>query len=789
MTFSVRTGSLLPWPRFRRIAFDNFEVDLRSGEVRKNGSRIRLQAQPFQLLALLLVNAGEVVTRDEICRDLWPANTFVDFEHSLAAAVNKIREALGDAADNPRYIETLPKRGYRFIGKISPEPPMVMALPDAQESAELVPVPAGKAWTGRKWYLGLVAMTVVGATAVVFVWPSRQARRLTEKESIVLGDFANSTGDGVFDGTLREGLSVELEQSPSLKLVSEEQIHQTLRMMGQKTDVQLKHEIAREVCQRTNSAATLDGSIALIGTRYELILRAVDCASGDLLASGKAQAIDKSRVLDALGNVASELRIKLGESLSTVQKYNTPLAQATTPSLEALQFYTLGLKTVTQTGDFAASLPWFQKAIEYDPNFAMAYWAMGDSYSGIGETASQAAYTRRAFELRAGVSERERLVIEGIYYYYVTGDIIKARQSLELCAKLYPDNNYVHTILGNFSTISGQYDVGLDEYQQAVRLAPRNSILHRYVVFTNLLLNRVPDAAAAAKEAQAVGLDSDLAPVLYEIAFYQNDSGEMARQAASAAGRPGAEGLLLAMEADTAAFFGHLGEAREFSRHAAATGERTGEKEAAAGYSAVSALREALFGNAHKARQQATTAKEHSTARDLDYGVALAFAYAGDASQAQTLTDDLGRRFPEDTVVKFTYLPTLRAKLALNRSNSHQALELLGITAPYELGLPSSSFYNWPNLYPVYVRGEAYLAARRGGEAAAEFQKILDHRSIVLNEPIGALAHLQLGRAYVLCGDTAKARSAYRSFLALWRDADPEIPILKQAKAEYAKVR
>jgi len=263
----------------------------------------------------------------------------------------------------------------------------------------------------------------------------------------------------------------------------------------------------------------------------------------------------------------------------------------------------------------------------------------------------------------------------------------------------------------------------------------------------------------------------------------------MARQAARAAGRPGVEDLLLALEADTAAFLGHLGEARGLSRRAEESAERTGEKETAAGYSAVSALREALFGNGHKARQQAMTAKEHSTGRDLDYGVALAFAYAGDTSRAQALTDDLGMRFPEDTVVKLNYLPTLRAKLALNHSNSQRALEVLGIAAPYELGLPSFSFYNWPNLYPVYVRGEAYLAARRGGEAAAEFQKILDHRSIVLNEPIGALAHLQLGRAYAMSGDTAKARSAYRNFLALWKEADPDIPMLKQAEAEYAKLQ
>jgi len=761
------------------LRFGAFELDLRAGELRKKGVRIRLQEQPLQVLTVLLQHPGGVVTREELCSEIWTADTFVDFDNSLNTAVNKLREALGDSSENPRFIETLPRRGYRFIAPVTSNGQKGLDTGSA----------AGSHTRSRKIVIPVSLLLIAIVLAGGLTWRWRQARRLTEKGKIVLGDFANSTGDGVFDGTLREGLSVELEQSPYLKIMSEEQIHQTLRMMGQKADVQLTHGIAREVCQRTNSAATLDGSIALIGTRYDLILRAVDCASGDLLASTRAQAIDKSGVLDALGKVASEMRSKLGESLSTVQKYNTPLVQATTPSLEALQFYTLGAKTVTQTGDFAASLPWFQRAIELDPNFAMAYLTKGDAYSAIGETTSQAAYTRRAFELRAGVSERERLVIEGNYYYYVTGDIIKARQSFELYAKLYPDSNYAHIILATFSNTSGQYEAGLNEYQEALRLTPRFSILHRYVVFTNLLLNRVADAEAAAKEAQAIGLDSDLAPVLYGVAFYQNDSGEMARQAARAAGRPGVEDLLLALEADTAAFFGHLGEARGLSRRAEESAERTGEKETAAGYSAVSALREALFGNAHKARQQAMTAKEHSTGRDLDYGVALAFAYAGDTSRAQALTDDLGMRFPEDTVVKLNYLPTLRAKLALNHSNSQRALEVLGIAAPYELGLPSFSFYNWPNLYPVYVRGEAYLAARRGGEAAAEFQKILDHRSIVLNEPIGALAHLQLGRAYAMSGDTAKARSAYRNFLALWKEADLDIPILKQAEAEYAKLQ
>jgi predicted Zn-dependent protease len=527
----------------------------------------------------------------------------------------------------------------------------------------------------------------------------------------------------------------------------------------------------------------------LIGSRYDVILKATDCASADLLASTEAQAKDKSDVLDALGKVASEMRRKLGESLSSVQKYNAPLALATTQSLEALRSFSLGDETLIQTGDFAASLPFYQHAIEIDPNFAMAYWALADAYSTSGETTSSAEYIRKAFQLRSKVSDWEKLLIEGDYYYYAAGDLTKTRRSFELGAKRYPREDYAHTILADISNMIGQYDTGLHECLEAIRLSPYDSNLRRHLVLTYLLLNRIEDAAAAAKEAQAKNLDSSLAPVLYGVAFYRGDVGDMTRQAASAAGKPGEEDLLLALEADTAAYFGRLGRARELSRGAADSAERAGEQETAAGYYAVSALREALFGNAYRARQQAMIAVRHSAGRDTAYGVALAFAFAGDANRAQKFADDLAHRFPEDTVMRFNYLPTLRAKLAISRSDTQQAFEMLGTAAPYELGLPAYSHYNWPNLYPIYVRGESYLVARRGREAAAEFQKILDHRGIVINEPIGALAHLQLGRAYALLGDNVEAKTAYQDFLTLWKEADPDIRILKQAKAEYAKLQ
>ncbi len=699
----------------------------------------------------------------------------VDFDNGLNAAINKLRDALGDSSANPRFIETLPRHGYRFIAPVTSD--------EQEQAAAAVPRKQN-----RKLAMLLSLLVIAGLLSAALIWRWRQAPRLTDKDTVVLGEFANWTGDPVFDRTLRQGLSVQLEQSPFLKLVSEEQIRQTLRMMGRQPNTLLTPEVVREVCRRTNSAAALEGSIILIGTRYDLILRAVDCADGDVLASAQAQANDKSQVLDALGQMESEIRKRLGESLGTVQKYNTPLAQATTPSLEALQSYTLGLEAETRTGNFAEALPFFQRAIELDPNFAMAYSTMSEAYSTTGEMASSARCIRKAFDLRSGVSDLEKSLIEGDYYFYGAGDLAEARHSFELTSKLYPRNAYVHDVLAALSNMLGQYDEGLKEYQEDLRLNPFSAIIHRHVIYTYLLSNRVEDAAAAAKEAHAQGLDSNLAPVLYGIAFYRDDRAEMARQVASATGKAGEEDLLLAMDADTDAYFGHLEKARELSRRAAGSAEQDGEKETAASYSAVSALREALYGNAHKARQEAAAAKVHSDGRDVEYGLALALAYAGDTAHAQALVDDLAKRFAEDTIVRFNYLPVLRAKLALDRSNPQRAIAVLGVAAPYEMGLPAYSFYNWPNLYPVYLHGEACLAAHQGREAAAEFQKILDHRNIVLNEPIGVLAHLQVGRAFAMQGDTTKARAAYQDFFTIWRDADPDIPILREAKAEYAKL-
>jgi|HubBroStandDraft_4_1064222.scaffolds.fasta_scaffold07252_2 serine/threonine protein kinase/tetratricopeptide (TPR) repeat protein len=631
---------------------------------------------------------------------------------------------------------------------------------------------------------------IIGLAVGGWLFFSRKAHALTDKDTIVLADFTNKTGDAVFDGTLRQGLSVQLEQSPFLSIISDQQIQQTLQMMGQRPDAKLTPEIARELCQRTGSAAVLDGSITQIGTPYLLTLKAVNCSNGESLASTEAQASDKNHVLDALGETASEIRSKLGESLSTVQRFDTPLEQATTPSLEALKAFSSGFQVHMTAGD-AAAVPFYKQAIELDPNFALAYTWLGLAFNNMGELSMDVECTRKAYELRDRTSEPEKHFITARFHKVVTGNMEKAEEALQLWIQAYPRAALPHIYLaGAIYPDTAQYEKAVEHGREAVRLSPNFSPSYYVPISDYISLNRIDEAKATYEEALERKLKSSYFQLtLYQIAFLQNDSAGMAQQVAASAGKPGLEATLLANEADTAAYSGRLRKAREFSRQAVDSAERAGYQEAAATYSALSALREALFGNADDARRRAVLPMKHPAGHDLQYASALAWAYAGDDKLAQNLTDDLGQRFPEATIVQFNYLPTLRAKLAVSKGNASEALETLRAALPYELGRTTYSSYGWTSLYPVYVRGEAYLAAHQGREAAAEFQKILDHRGIVQNEPIGALAHLGLAHAFAIQGDTAKAKSAYQDFLTLWKDADPDIPILIATKAEYVKLK
>jgi eukaryotic-like serine/threonine-protein kinase len=685
-----------------------------------------------------------------------------------------------------RCLEKSPGERYQRAGEVHSA---LEALQGSQPVLPPVPEPGRTRTRETRWLLlraSLVCLILASLLLVILLFHFRPPRNalLTEKDTIVLGDFTNTTSDAVFDGSLRQGLSVQLEQSPFLSLISDEKIGQTLALMGKPPDTKLTPEIGRELCQRTESAAILEGSIAMIGTQYNLILKAVNCTNGESLASAEAQASDKSHVLDALGKAASEIRNKLGESLSTVQKLNTPLEQATTPSLEALQAYSLGWRTILG-GDSAAAVPLFQRAITLDPNFAAAYALLGISYSHLGESSLAAENMQKAFELREHVSEREKLGLESAFYDVGLGDLEKAQQGFAVWAETYPRDPGPRDRLGAIYNAFGEYDKSLAEYQEALRLSQESGGEYANIVSAYRSLNRFDEARSTAKEALAKNLDSPgLHNELYLLAFLQNDAAGMQQQINWSAGKPEVEDALLANEADTAAYAGRLTSARGFARKAVISAERAGEKETAAGYEADAALREALFGIGAEARQRAAAALELAQGRDVGYEAALALALAGEAPRSQALADQLGKLLPQNTIVQTNYLPTVHAQLALSRNEASKAIEILQAAAPYELGNVGEGALN-----PIYVRGEAYLAAGQGHEAAIEFQKILDHRGVVVNSPIGALAHLGLARAYALQSDIARTRNAYQDFLTLWRDADPEIPILKQAKAEFAHLK
>ena len=644
--------------------------------------------------------------------------------------------------------------------------------------------------SGKPWRVIVPATVILATLAAAGYFYLHRAAKLTDKDTIVLADFSNTTGDPVFDGTLRQALSVQLEQSPFLSLISDQQIQQTMRLMGQPPDARLTPEIARDLCQRTHSAALFEGSISSLGNQYVLGLKAVNCRTGDSLAREQFQVAHKEDVLKALGDASTKLRGKLGESLSMVQKFDKPLEQATTASFEALQAYSLGWKSREDNVDFAAAVPLFQRAIQFDPNFAMAYAALSQCYSDLAEHGLAAESAGKAYALRERVSEREKFFIETQYLGLVVGDLEKTREVLELWSQYYPRDATAANDLNVLYANLGQYDKALIKSIDAFRLTKTDpNLYYGNVVSSYLSLNRVDDARATAEQAQAKKVDTPYLHLgLYQLAFLEGDAKGMQKQVDWADAKPGLEDILLCFESDTAAYSGHLGKAREFSGQSVAAAKQQGQKETAAMYEAASAVREGLFGNTAQAEQRATATILLSTGRDVQFGAALALAFAGDSGRAQVLRDDLAKRFPDDTILQFNYLPTIHARLALNHGDSTKAIEALQPAAPYELAAPGSGPFSFC-LYPVFVRGQAYLAAHQGKEAAAEFQKILDHRGIVLNEPIGALAHLQLGRAYTIQGDTAKAKAAYQDFLTLWKDADPDIPILKQTEAEYAKLQ
>jgi DNA-binding winged helix-turn-helix (wHTH) protein/tetratricopeptide (TPR) repeat protein len=791
-------------PLTDRYRFGPFQVNAGAGELLKDGQRIKLQEQPFRLLVVLLEHAGEMVTRAELRSRIWQEDTFVDFDSSLRVAVRKLREALNDDADNPRYVETIPKRGYRFLivdvhgdarngtphlaasTSASTEANALLAVESTRPKPDTGPAPR-KTLTWIAASLAFVAAAIAAATLPHF----RHRGELTAQDTVVLADFANSTGDPVFDGTLRQGMAIQLEQSPFLSLISEERIQQTLSMMGQPANVQLTPAIAQEICERTASAAVLDGSIASLGSHYVLGLRARECRTGKVLAEEQTQAATKESVLNALDEMASRFRRRIGESLATVARHNAPLAEASTSSLDALKAYSTGLKVAPTEGE-AAALPFFKRAVEIDPQFAAAYAALGVMYGATGESALAALNASKAYALRDRVSDKDKFFIAAYYDGRVTGNQEKAQQTCEAWVRTYPREVMPYLFLAGFIyPASGKYEEALEEANKVIEIDPDNDLAYYERATYEVALNRRADAENTLRSAADRKMASPWLLLLhYDVAFLQNDKPEMDKAVALAQRTSGAEDWIADHQAFVLAHSGQLRASRRMSQHAVNLAQQATHQERAALFETGAALWEAMFGNAAEARKDATIALALGRNREVEYGVAFALALSGDTPRSQELADDLEKQFPEDTAVRFSYLPSIRALLALNRKERAKAIGLLQIAVPYELGAPRSSLQgNFGSLYPIYVRGEVYLAAHQGAEAAMEFQKIVDHPGIVLIDPIGALAHLQLGRAYALAGDTTKAKVAYQDFLSLWKDADVDIPIFKQAKMEFAQLQ
>jgi len=637
----------------------------------------------------------------------------------------------------------------------------------------------------------IAAVALVAVVAAAFWWfrGRNKPAVLTERDTVLVADFANSTSDPVFDDTLKQALGVSLRQSPFLNVLSDDKVTSTLRMMTKPANTPLTPDVARELCQRAESKAYVSGTIASIGNEFIVGLKAVNCHTGDILAEEQERAAGKEKVLDALGTAATKLRGELGESLSSVQKFDVPLAQETTPSLEALKAFTLGRKTEREKGASSA-LPYFLRAVELDPNFASAYGGIGIMYGNLGQPDRASTYLTKAFELRDRASELEKFHIASSYYGAVTGELEKAAETYQEWIQSYPRDAIPYNNLGVIYFQLGQPDKALDVARESVDLDPNNVIDLESLSDSLMVLNRLDESRKPLDEAVAKKLDDDgIHLQFYEIDFLQGDARGMAEQLSWFDGKPDLEHERWAFQSDTEAYSGHSQKARELTKRAIDAALRTDNKESAAFWQDNGAIREAEFGYSAEARQSAAASLNlGGTDRPVAEEAAIAFAMAGDTSHAESTGQSLAKRFPLDTLVRSLSVPTIEAQIAIDQNNPARGIELLQAASPIELSVSSGGAGINSCMYPVYVRGQAYLSAKQGTAAVVEFQKIIDHRGLVENCPTGALAHLGLARAYVLAGDNAKAHAAYNDFLTLWKDADPDIPILKDAKAEAASL-
>jgi serine/threonine protein kinase/tetratricopeptide (TPR) repeat protein len=658
----------------------------------------------------------------------------------------------------------------------------VAGAPSSASVAVATAQPSNAAPRSRLPLIAAAAVIVVILAAGAYFFTHR-GPKLTGQGSIVLADFTNTTGDAVFDGALRQGLAAQLAQSPFLHILSDRQMQQTMQYMGQPAAARVTNELARQICQRTQSAAVLEGSIAQIGNTYNLILNALNCASGETLVTAAAEAPDKDHVLGALGNAAEDLRRKLGESLASIQKFNTPIEEATTSSLEALKAYSLGIQARATQGEEPA-VPFFKQAVALDPNFAIAIATLGQVETNLGDRGVGAEYTKKAYALRDRASEAEKFYIDSHYYDNVTGDTEQSIQVYQLWTQTYPRDSIPFNNLGVAYAQLGQWEKSLPAARQAHQLNPEESIAFVALAGSYIGLGRFDEAKATIDQGLAQKLDvPNFHRFLYDLAFLQNNPPAMERELSILASKgPEATAISYGLAAQTEAYGGRMEKARGLFERSRAAFEANHTNEPAAQALALLAMSEAAVGDAAGARKDAAAALALNSSVHVKMNVAYAFARAGDAARAEALVAEIAKERPSDTLANGYELPTIRATLAINSNNPAKAVELLQPVIPYDLSSTRA-------MGSTYTRGNAYLALHKGSEAAAEFQKIVDHPGVVLNAITGALAKLGLARAYALEGDSAKARVAYQDFFALWKDADPNVPILVAAKSEYAKLQ
>jgi len=762
--------------RTRRMRFGAFEVDLRAGEVYKHGIRLKLHYQPFQVLSLLLEHPGDVVTREELHQKLWPADTFVDFDTGLNSAVKKLRDALCDSADEPRYIETLPRRGYRFIAHVeNGDPPA--PVPIEKPIATVPPVEPKPELANNHLIFTAAGVAVFLILAALVTWRGFFAGpALTGSDVILLASFVNKTNEPIFDDSLDKALQVKLTESPFLSLLPEADARATMRMMRRNPDERVTQDLGIEICRRQGLKAVVVPEIAALGSKYLITLEAIDARTQKSIARRQEEADSKDQVIAALGRAGTQLRRQLGESLSSLETYNVPLDLATTSSLEALQAYRTG-QMRKRSGAIRESIPFFERAIELDPQFCLAYVMLGSSYHGVGDEEASRKNFARAFQLKdKRLTQEENFLATATYDWNVTGNLEKENAVLVLYQQVYPRSLNAANLLGINYVLLGRPQEALQQFNWTIDHSPEPSAF----VYSNksqalLSLGRFDEAKKTLNQWQQKGsLFSYQVDMLYRIAFFENDTATMDRLAREA--KPDDIGWLQ-LQMQFAYLRGDIKKFRSLSETAVNLERRAGEKQDAADELAARGQLESFLGNYDLARSLCRHSGEGDNHSPVElWRCADAFADAGELTRAEALVAELNRIAPENTIEQKVHLPLIHSIIERQRGNAARAADLLAPAGVSTLDVP-------------YRLGQAYLAAKEPAKAAGQFQKLLDNRGAGWWQVYAPLAQLGLARAYAMQSDREQSRKIYDKFFATWMHADPNIPILKQAKAEYAKLQ